>query len=341
MKLFVYEHLTSGALAGQPLPESLVQEGREMLSAIVQDCLELTHIEIITLCDARLKDKLSDLHTDISKTYTVSNNEDYRHFWQQALNETDSVFIIAPETDNTLANLQALAYQHGKHVIGCSPQAILLCSDKLACEQQLAQYGIATPSSVLASEFSPDTLISNHGYIVKPNDGAGCIETRFLPTQQSVQEYLGQLTIEQRQRYIVQAYLTGTPASLSICFHQNKSEILSINQQYIEHKDNELYFTGCGINMLPPAEYSLQQASDLAAKVHQAIPELAGFVGIDIIVSQQGAFIVDINPRLTTSYIGLKESLGINPMAYLFSLETDKPLSLPAQSERKKVTITL
>ena len=42
------------------------------------------------------------------------------------------------------------------------------------------------------------------------------------------------------------------------------------------------------------------------------MPGLIGFVGIDILINYNKIYIVEINPRLTTSYVGLYETIGCN-----------------------------
>ena len=55
MKLFIYEHITSGALSGNSLPVSLANEGHVMLMAVLHDCAYLSGIFINTMRDQRLK----------------------------------------------------------------------------------------------------------------------------------------------------------------------------------------------------------------------------------------------------------------------------------------------
>jgi tyramine---L-glutamate ligase len=43
-------------------------------------------------------------------------------------------------------------------------------------------------------------------------------------------------------------------------------------------------------------------------------------VGVDIIVTPAGPVVIEINPRLTTSYVGLKASIGRNPAGLILSL---------------------
>lgn len=43
----------------------------------------------------------------------------------------------------------------------------------------------------------------------------------------------------------------------------------------------------------------------------EAIPGLEGLFGIDILLTAEGPVVVEVNPRLTTAYAGLRRALGI------------------------------
>ena len=49
------------------------------------------------------------------------------------------------------------------------------------------------------------------------------------------------------------------------------------------------------------------------------MPGLFGFVGIDILIRNDMIYIVEINPRLTTSYVGLNETIGCNMVDLLLN----------------------
>ena len=48
------------------------------------------------------------------------------------------------------------------------------------------------------------------------------------------------------------------------------------------------------------------------SKIKNILPGLRGFVGIDLLINDKEIFIIEINPRLTTSFIGVYDTLGIN-----------------------------
>jgi predicted ATP-grasp superfamily ATP-dependent carboligase len=81
--------------------------------------------------------------------------------------------------------------------------------------------------------------------------------------------------------------------------------------------DDALVLLGCVVNGLWNGEESYHL---LASQVTAAMPELWGFVGVDFIITPDGPTIVEINPRITTSYVGLKESIGINPAGLVLDL---------------------
>jgi predicted ATP-grasp superfamily ATP-dependent carboligase len=98
--------------------------------------------------------------------------------------------------------------------------------------------------------------------------------------------------------------------------------VLSVNQQRVAMTDTGFVLLGCVVNgyLKGKARYH-----KLGRAVAAAIPDLWGIVGVDIIDSKEGLQVLEVNPRLTTSYVGLKESTGINPAALVLGLLEDKP----------------
>ncbi len=39
---------------------------------------------------------------------------------------------------------------------------------------------------------------------------------------------------------------------------------------------------------------------------------LRGYVGVDLVLAEDKPFVIDVNPRLTTSYVGLSGAAGFN-----------------------------
>ena len=77
----------------------------------------------------------------------------------------------------------------------------------------------------------------------------------------------------------------------------------------------------------------------IANGVAKALPGLFGYAGIDVIVTEQGPVVLEVNPRLTTSYVGLGEALGCNVVALVLDLAAGKPL--PKLRPQKKVRVQI
>jgi predicted ATP-grasp superfamily ATP-dependent carboligase len=96
----------------------------------------------------------------------------------------------------------------------------------------------------------------------------------------------------------------------------------------------------CSINA-DAIPFTLEQAQQLAQQIHLAIPGLWGHIGIDLILIKDTAYVVDINPRLTSSYIALSESLNLNPMARLLKMKENGFKALQPITQRKTVELIL
>jgi predicted ATP-grasp superfamily ATP-dependent carboligase len=102
---------------------------------------------------------------------------------------------------------------------------------------------------------------------------------------------------------------------------------LSCNLQRVAIANDEFHLLGCVVNGLAEdrSRY-VRMAHDIAA----ALPDLWGLVGVDLIASDHGPLLLEINPRITTSYVGLKSSLAENPAALVLELIESRAL-LPSR----------
>jgi predicted ATP-grasp superfamily ATP-dependent carboligase len=72
------------------------------------------------------------------------------------------------------------------------------------------------------------------------------------------------------------------------------------------------------------------------------LPDAVGCIGIDVIVDNKNdkIYVVEINPRLTTSYIGLHEAIGYNPAKIILECINEAKFIMPI-IQRNVVEITL
>lgn len=334
-KIFVCEFITGGGLCAEPLPESLAREGALMRDALLRDLSALPY-EVYTTVDARLT---APAHCLCVKVYP---NDDVWQVWQTQIAEADAVFLIAPETDGLLHYLTQLAILQpnglsaqnspvedgylpvkGKLLLGCGPDSILTTSDKMATYVALKLAAIATINT-----FTADYWIEHEArkepmtWLAKPNDGAGCEATMCFSDAENLIHWLTQN--KKQSSHIVQPFQSGTPASISCVIFEGRARLLSCNKQLIEVKNHTVSFKGVLVNGMREHWQAFEQIADSIAKI---FPNLAGYVGIDVIVQQNQILpnqiiVVEINPRLSTSYAGLRESIGVNPAELIINTLT-------------------
>jgi predicted ATP-grasp superfamily ATP-dependent carboligase len=70
----------------------------------------------------------------------------------------------------------------------------------------------------------------------------------------------------------------------------------------------------------------------LANDIKAAVPGLIGYFGVDLLLDTQtarGVTIVEVNPRLTTSYVHLHQAIGCNPAAMVMDAMLAPTFSMP------------
>lgn len=296
MTIFIYEHLTSGALADEAFSPGLMHEGDAMLQALCQDLTALGH-QLCVMRDTRLPE-LNDTYGNIH-VLPISSELEYHQVWQESQKTYQGFVVIAPETEGILQRLVANLEQKQKQHFGASAEAIALCSDKLKCCRILQQANIATPETRLALDWLNDAH-SGEDWIIKPIDGAGCEDTFRLNREQTT-DYLFRLSHKQLEQTIIQPFILGDTLSLSLFIENTKSSLLSVNRQHINISDqHQLTLSHCEPTNEPLLHQ--QEVETLIQKIHATMPGLWGFVGIDLIYSEGKLWVIEINPRLTSSY---------------------------------------
>ena len=316
MRLFICEFITGGGLQDKELPDALVREGNIMLEALLTDLLEMGITDIITTRDDRL-DALS-----LPVKQIVIEGDFYR-IWQSCMNDADAVLIIAPESEDVLFKLTVMAEQSECYFLGCSSKSVQTTSSKLKTANLLSKNKIpCIETSLLKDKTIPE---NRDGWVIKPDDGVGAEDCYFCADIKALDRLKDSICIE---KFVIQEYVPGIPASLSMICYQGKAQLLACNEQIFSFNPDSSTgkgeFKGLVINGL------LDQwivFNTIAQNIARADKELWGYIGVDLIVTETGPVVVEINPRLTTSYAGLRESLALNPAELILSIWQNEALA--------------
>ncbi|TXF12585.1 ATP-grasp domain-containing protein [Pelomicrobium methylotrophicum] len=303
MRVFLYEHVTGGGLMGQPLPASLAREGEMMLRAALDDLTQLPGVEVVISRDPRLPSL-----TEAAAVLRPAPGESWRALYLRGLALAELVWPIAPETGGVLETLTQYAVAEGRRLLGCTPQAVRVAASKHATACVLARAGIPVVPTFAPGEALPDIA---GPWVVKPDDGAGCEGARRVADVRAARHQL----MAAAAALVAQPWIEGEPASLSLLvFPDGRVELLACNRQHVALRGERLVLAGVTVNATADTDGRMR---GLAQRIVRAIPGLAGFVGVDYLLTADGPLVLEVNPRLTTSYCGLKSALGVNPAALL------------------------
>lgn len=310
MRIFVYEFITGGGLIDDSLPTSLTREGELMLRALLRDLHELPGVQVVTTRDRRLP-----LVSSPIEVFTPHDAREASALFCQCVDATDATWVVAPETDGILERISEQVLARNGCLLGSRPEAVRIAASKTRTAAALARYGVSvvpvlTPTRPIAP--FPGRAV------LKPDDGAGCVDTRVY---ESLGAALEAWEAGGRDRNVVlQPLVEGVPASLSLLVRSGRAEILSVNRQSIALEGCSLRFRGCTVNGLASWRASL---APLAQGIAEALAGLWGYVGVDFVLSDTGPIVLNVNPRLTTSYAGLREATGVNAAALVLHLLED------------------
>jgi tyramine---L-glutamate ligase len=306
MRIFIYEHITGGGCMGQPTIGALAPEGELMLRALLRDLAALARVEVAIMRDPRLTSEFP-----VAQQHVPPSEEEFWPTFRRAARAADAVWPIAPEAGGALARVTREVVGAQRTLLGSRPEAVGTTSSKLSTAALLAAAGVSTIPTFANEDNIADGV---QPIVAKPDDGAGCRDTRWFADRTALRSWLrGRRCAD----WVFQPFLKGEALSLSVLCCDQRARLLSCNRQHISIADGRFCFSGVSVNALADPG---QRYARLADAVVQALPGLWGYVGIDVIDGAGGPVVVEVNARLTASYVGLHQALGINPAALVLEL---------------------
>lgn len=321
MHLFVFEYISSGAWAGDDLPESLAEEGLSMLRAFLTDAAALPGVTVSTSCTRRLDPGVAGV-----RVLPVDHPAHERNVFAELVSQCDATFLIAPEFDGLLAERCRIVESLGKRLIGPSSAAVELCTDKWELARQLTAAGVSTLETLLLdlTQVLPRDL--PFPIVVKPRDGAGSQSTFLLHGDPELAALQERLPVEPMLRNAIwQPYVSGLPCSVAVLCHDYGAFTPLLPSEQTLSTDGRFHYLG---GVIPARAANLDRLQHAACRAVKQVPGLRGYAGVDLILTDADEpVVVEINPRLTTSYLGLRELAEDNlAERILFPAGPEKPI---------------
>jgi predicted ATP-grasp superfamily ATP-dependent carboligase len=219
----------------------------------------------------------------------------------------DASWIVAPETGGVLAHLREAVGDAGW--IGCDAEAIRCATSKSATLARLASRGVPTPLAEARGH--------RGRWVVKPDDGAGTVATRLHAGRAAAYADLEARRAAGRCATL-EPFVEGEALSISMIVGANLASptaTVAFNRQCIQAGPDG-WLRDAGVRSAEIDERHDPRAGalrGLALQVADAMPGLRGFVGIDLIWNEEhGPVAIEVNPRVTSAYVGLSSRLGRN-----------------------------
>jgi predicted ATP-grasp superfamily ATP-dependent carboligase len=249
---------------------SLLKEGKAMLTTLKKGFEELGH----------------------NVVYPIAEN-DFVTAVDRLSKESDAGIVIAP--DEILGELTKLVESNTVN-LGCPSGSVKICADKMLTTKRLSEEGLLVPRIVSSKETGE---YRGHQFVKKPRYGCAS-ENIFVQNGADIYPAPG---------CIITEYIRGCDISCSVVRGNSFLLPLTINKQFIRLERERLRYEG---GLVP---YSIgQEAESEVIRMAEKVITLfhcEGYVGIDFVLTDEGkTYVVDVNPRPTTSIIGINRVLN-------------------------------
>ena len=318
----MHEFVSGGGLAGREVPASLGREGSAMLNALVADLAATGCHELVTTTDPRFP-LAAPPGVEVVTLATRS-----AALLDALIESADAVWLVAPETDRCLERLAVRAERKGKMLVGSGAAAIRRASDKAGLPSRLAGHSVPHPKTfVLRQGSNWRTAAREVGYpiVVKPTRGAGCNGVCLARDARELHHAVDMAREGNRRgQLLLQRYVPGVAISVSLLANGDRAVALAVNAQFVRSSQAPQrggraavpWLRFCYQGGKTPLDHPLaERAVETALCACRAIQGLRGYIGVDMVLTESEAVVIEVNPRLTTAYLGVRAALDENVAA--------------------------
>jgi len=244
--------------------------------------------------------------------------------WADVALACDCAIVIAPELDRLLWQIILSMRNQGCKIVAPSDEFIRYASDKWETYRRWQTNQLLTIPSALASDWIVDpnrmnsSELDSDGWVLKRRFTAGGTDMQRFSSSLQLQQAVSEL--QAPCDWIVQPWVLGTPASLAVVgpLDRNTQQPLVIGPcaQLFEPS------TGCYVGGYGPLQADSQRPETFAKSLLHTFADEAttdrddammidGWVGIDFLILSDNRWIpLEINARLTSSYLGYRKQFG-------------------------------
>jgi predicted ATP-grasp superfamily ATP-dependent carboligase len=316
LNLLIFEYVSGGGYADQKLSASILSEGYGMLRSLISDCKAAGH-NVTTLLDSRLE--AFNPPNEADQTVSVSSPSELSAKLKENSSVADAVYVIAPESGQVLGNLVENIEASGGTSLNCEADDIKRVSNKMSAYETIKNRGLKVPETVLVDIHEKTEnikrLTKELGYplVIKPLDGVSCGGLSIVKDEEKIAGAVTKVARESMsEQFIAQELIRGKAASACVVSTGDNALAVTLNRQLVSlaSPDKESGYYGGAVPFVHGLE---KEALKAAERVVEGIGGLKGYVGVDMILTEEEPVLLEVNPRLTTSYVGLRSVVNFNP----------------------------
>jgi tyramine---L-glutamate ligase len=193
--------------------------------------------------------------------------------------------VIAP--DHLLSGFTRILEQH-THNLGCGFMTVAVCANKMQTDKILRLHDVPVPAEVSAGK-----------RVIKPVKGCGAQGVRISDGMTGVGEFSQQYI--EGEHFSVSLVANRVVGDACLYFSGKPPLVLAVNRQHIETgSDGALHYRGGETPVHPAREAEI---TVVARKVVEVLG-CQGYCGVDVVLADK-VYVVDVNPRITTSLVGI------------------------------------
>jgi tyramine---L-glutamate ligase len=364
-KVVVLEFLCGGGIQADATEDAceldqLLQEGWGMLHALSADLIGCG-LQVETILSPFFEERFPDQARTLRAMGVQQRRK--REFWLdnwcRLAKSAETTVVIAPEIDGHLTKITRYLRANGAELVLPTHSWLSMTGDKWNCNRALGSAGIRRPKTSLLKAFvnaDKSGIPCQSPYVLKRRMGAGGLGTRRFQDSTTLIEFVKhEIPSHLLEDWLVQEHMDGQPASLAAVIHDKHVQLLGAMIQRIEWQSDSPSDSGQSLIYLggegPIPNLKIDQverfAGDVLRAVENQLPALSkgdgarGWIGIDFIIPEGASdesewYALEINSRLTTSYLGYRQWYGPSIARALIDPAAELP-SLPAYADRQSV----
>jgi predicted ATP-grasp superfamily ATP-dependent carboligase len=305
MTIYVYEE-RSATVSAEHSTRGMDKEGWGMLTRLVGD---LAHVEDVV----PIVHESRDISSLAGKPWGISSGISFEELLKRS-DPNGAWFLIAPETGGVLLARTQAVQQLGRRLLSPTSGVVEMGTDKL-------RFGDSTFACVVPTERSWLDAWWRQGVVAKPRDGAGSAHVVAAPPTAQGREDLEQYIASHPMDWVYQRWIRFKgcrPASVAFIGRGDRDAVMLPGaDQQIETTPIEgtslvrFQYVGGRVPSVGFASQAYQPVLPAGVFRSATIDRLGpfrGYVGFDFIDQPYGPLsLIELNPRLTTSYVGYSE----------------------------------